>query len=145
MRPSSIVESEGFKDLLEVLDPRYTIVSRQHLQYSLIPKQVSETAAKIKLSLQDTSFCSVTLDIWSSRRMHAYLGVTCHILVNWEIVSYLLACRQIFGAHTGENILADFEDIAGDFQIKQKIFKAITDNASNMKKASNQYHCLGLF
>uniref|UniRef100_A0A1X7VAT2 HAT C-terminal dimerisation domain-containing protein n=1 Tax=Amphimedon queenslandica TaxID=400682 RepID=A0A1X7VAT2_AMPQE len=135
LRPSSIVESEGFKDLLEVLDPRYTIVSRQYLQYSLIPKQVSETVAKIKLSLQDTRFCSVTLDIWSSRRMHAYLGVACHILINWEIVSYLLACRQIFGAHTGENILADFKDIAGDFQIKPKIFKAITDNASNMKKA----------
>ena len=67
--------------------------------------------------------------------MHAYLGVICHILINWEIISYLLACWQIFGAHTGENILADFEEIAGDFQIKPKIFKAITDNASNMKKA----------
>ena len=58
--------------------------------------------------------------------MHAYLGVTCHILTEWEIVSYLLACRQILGAHTGENIFTDFEKIVDDFQIISKIFKAIT-------------------
>ena len=75
--------------------------------------------------------------------MHAYLGITCHILINREIISYLLACRQIFGAHTGENILADFEEIAGDFRIKQKIFKAITDKASNMKKAFQPISLLG--
>lgn len=67
--------------------------------------------------------------------MHAYHGVTCHIHIEWEIVSYLLACRQILADHTGKNILADFEEIVHDFQITSKIFKAITDNASNMKKA----------
>ena len=69
--------------------------------------------------------------------MHAYLGVTCHILIEWEIVSYLLDCWQILAAHTGENILAHFEEIVHNFQIRSKIiiFKAITDNASDMKKA----------
>ena len=135
LRPSSIVQYKGFKDLLEVLNPCYTVVSRQHLQYSLIPKQVHEATTKIKLSLQNARFCSVTLDIWSSRRMHAYLGVTCHILIECEIVSYLLACWQILAAHTGKNILADFEEIVHDFQLDLKFSKAITDNASNMKKA----------
>lgn len=69
--------------------------------------------------------------------MHTYLGVTCHILIEWEIVSYLLDCWQILAAHTGENILAHFQEIVHNFQIRSKIiiFKAITDNASNMKKA----------
>ena len=111
------------------------MISRQQLQYSLIPKQVSETVRRIKTSLQPTKFCSVTLDIWSSKCMHAYLGVTCHILIEWKMVSYLLACKQILGPHTAENILANFEEILDEFDVRAKVFKVVTDNTSNMKKA----------
>lgn len=37
MRPYCVVENEGFRYLLEVLEPRYNIPSRQHFSESYIP------------------------------------------------------------------------------------------------------------
>ena len=67
--------------------------------------------------------------------MHAYLGLTCHFISDkWKLVSYLLACRQMSGSHTGEKITSEFEDIIDEFCIQKTVFKAVTDNAYNMKK-----------
>ena len=49
-------------------------------------------------------------------------------------MSYLLECRHMSGSHTGENI-SEFESILDEFQMHGKVFKTVTDNASNMNKA----------
>ncbi len=82
---------------------------------------------------------SVTVDIWSDRRMRGFLGVTAHC-VNIEVEylqlkSHLLACNRFKGSHTGERICEEFEQICEQYQIKKKIDHVICDNAANMKKA----------
>lgn len=37
--------------------------------------------------------------------------------------------------HTGDNIYQLTEDVLDRFNIKEKVFKVVTDNASNMNKA----------
>lgn len=63
--PAHIVEKEGFQDLFGVLDPNYTI---QCIQYTLVPEKAHKLKS-FKLQLTDVPSCSVTLDIWSSRRI----------------------------------------------------------------------------
>ena len=133
--PAAVVENEGFRELIAILDSRYTMVSRQHIQYTLPPKCAVEITAAITSSLQSVKSCSVTLDIWSSRHTHAYFGLTCHFISDeWKLVSYLLTYRQMSGSHTGGRITSEFEDIIDEFCIQKTVFKAVTDNASNMKK-----------
>ena len=111
MQQVYIVEREGFRHLLSVLEPRYTIVSRKHLQHSLLPSYHGRVEEAITTILMSTDICSLTLDIWSSRRMHAYLGITCHFVTKeWKVLSLLILCSQFRGHHTAEKILSEFEE-----------------------------------
>lgn len=67
--PAHIVEKDGFQELIHVLEPKYKIVSRQHV---LIPDKVQVMQERIKQCLVNVQAYAVTLDIWSSRRMHGY-------------------------------------------------------------------------
>ena len=134
--PTHIVEKPGFRNLILLLEPKYTMVSRQCLQYTLVPEKVQIVQQSIKDLLEDVKSCSVTLDIWSSRRMHGYLGITCHFVSsNWQIQSFLLCCKQIKGRHTGDSISLESESVTEEYGITTKVFKVITDNAYNMIKA----------
>ena len=136
VQPAYIVEREGFRELLNVLEPWYTVVSRKHIQQSLLPSYHSKVAEAIKNTLSNVDTCSLTLDIWSSRRMHAYLGVTCHFVTKeWKILSLLLSCSKLLGRHTAESILSEFEEVISRTDISLKVYRVVTDNASNVKKA----------
>ena len=54
--------------------------------------------------------------------MHPYLGVTCHFVSEiWEVKSLLIACSQLHGRHTGENIVSEFEEIVTRLKISDKV------------------------
>ena len=48
---------------------------------------------------------------------------------------FLLCCKQINGRHTGDSISLESESVTEEYGITTKVFKVITDNASNMIKA----------
>ena len=107
LQPAYAVEREGFQELIALLEPRYVMVSRKHIQQKLLPSYSSIVEDKIKNVLQTVEACSITLDLWSSRRMDSYLGMTCHFISEtWEISRVLLCCKHFHGRHTGEKILA---------------------------------------
>ena len=54
LRPYSIVENDGFKDLMKVVEPRYHMVSRKELTNTVIPEIVSDLEGKIKGSMQSS-------------------------------------------------------------------------------------------
>ena len=108
LQPVYIVEREGFCDFVNVPEPQYTTVSRKHLQQILLPSCHIKVEEATKSALMEIDTCSLTLDIWSSRRMHAYLGITRHFVTKeWEVLSLLISCSQLHGCHTSENILSN--------------------------------------
>ncbi len=54
LRPYSIVENDGFKELMKVVEPRYHMVSRRELTNTVIPGIVSDLEEKIKGSMQSS-------------------------------------------------------------------------------------------
>uniref|UniRef100_A0A1X7SLC3 HAT C-terminal dimerisation domain-containing protein n=1 Tax=Amphimedon queenslandica TaxID=400682 RepID=A0A1X7SLC3_AMPQE len=62
--PPHVIEKNGFCNLIHLLDPKYTIVSRQHLQYKLIPEKVESDRRNIIQQLNRITF-SVALDLWT--------------------------------------------------------------------------------
>ena len=45
MRPYSVVENAGFKNMLNVIEPRYNIPSRAHFSQTVIPALCQKTKA----------------------------------------------------------------------------------------------------
>uniref|UniRef100_A0A3P8TSA9 HAT C-terminal dimerisation domain-containing protein n=1 Tax=Amphiprion percula TaxID=161767 RepID=A0A3P8TSA9_AMPPE len=136
--PLSVVEHKSFRDFLKIVDPKYNSVCRKTLTSK------TETVAglrrdKLKTQLSNSDSVSVTVDIWSDRRMRGFLGVTVHYMEidqdNIQLKSNLLACDRFKGSHTGERICEQFEAICHEYDIKSKLDYVITDNAANMRKA----------
>ena len=120
-----------------MIDDKYNPVCRSTL--TLGAERLEERRAKLQQDLSSTDNVSVTVDIWSDRRMRGFLGVTAHWLVKEEeqlhLRSNLLACDRFKGSHTAENICEQFERICDEYHIKSKLSYIISDNAANMRKA----------
>ena len=87
------------------------------------------------LQIEAASHISLTMDIWTDRRTHAYLGMTAHTSVNFVPDTYLLAFDSFTGSHTGIRISQKVEHVLSRHNLKSKVSVIVCDNASNMKKA----------
>ncbi|KAE8281748.1 hypothetical protein D5F01_LYC19131 [Larimichthys crocea] len=136
--PLSIIEHPGFRRFMSVVDTRYNPVSRRTLT-SKLDGVMLEKQTKLKDCLANAENLSVTVDIWSDRKMRGFLGITAHWLGNGEgglvLKSALLACNRFSGSHTGERICEEFEQICEEYKIKKMLLHIICDNAANMRKA----------
>ncbi len=130
-----MVDSEEFRSYTAKLNPSYQIPSRKHLTTKLL----SEKSAKIKEDLQH-QLCAaqgicLTIDLWSSRQMRGFIGVSGHFILNWALKSTMIACKRFHGRHTGENINMLYEELLATYSIGHKVLSVVTDNASNMTRA----------
>lgn len=109
--PLSIVEHQSFQHFLSIMDNKYSPVSRRTVT-SKLDSLVADRQIKLKSELAKADYVSVTVDIWSDRRMRGFLGVTAHCInIEDELKSQLLACNRFKGSHTGERICEEFEQI----------------------------------
>ena len=91
---------------------------------------------KVKDALASVTSVSITLDIWTSRDMRSYLGITAHFIRTFKLESVMLACNRFSGKHTAEHILENYQEILANFDLSSsKISSVITDSASNMIRA----------
>lgn len=136
--PLSIVENKSFRHFLAVLDSKYTPVCRRTLT-TKTESLAEERRSKLKTQLSNTDYVSVTVDIWSDRKMREFLGVTVHCMERdaerVQLKTNLLACNRFKGSHTAERICDQFEAICDEYNIKAKLDYIISDNAANMRKA----------
>uniref|UniRef100_A0A4W5K373 HAT C-terminal dimerisation domain-containing protein n=1 Tax=Hucho hucho TaxID=62062 RepID=A0A4W5K373_9TELE len=136
--PLSILENKSFRHFLSVIDSKYSPVCRRTLT-SKVENLATERRSKLKTQLSNTDHVSVTVDIWSDRKMRGFLGVTVHCMEKdgerIQLKSNLLACDCFKGPHIAERICEQFEAICGEYSIKDKLDYIISDNAANMRKA----------
>ena len=109
--------------------------STKYLSNILLSNRHDKICTDIICKLSKVSQICLTMDIWSNRQMHSFLGVTAHFINNFNLESVMLACCRFRGSHTGENILCQYEAITTSFNIHDKVRSVITDNAANMLKA----------
>ena len=63
------------------------------------------------------------------------MGITGHFILDWEMKFVTLSCKRFKGKYTAENIRHEYEETLAIYDISDKIFAVVTDNASNMVKA----------
>ena len=90
LRPYSVVQNSGFKNLIRVLEPKYTIPSRQHFSETVIPELYAKISQEVKQQLNG-NYVALTTDGWTSRATESYVTITSsHIDENWNIKNYVL-------------------------------------------------------
>lgn len=134
--PLSIVSQQWFASFMNVMDPKFAMPTRQTVTNQIAVLYESQKAL-LQLKLLSAEWVSLTIDMWSDRRIRSFMGVTVHF-VNSEMTfeSCLLECASFEGSHTGVNISEKCLAIVQEFQIQEKIAFVVTDNAANMVKVS---------
>ena len=103
LRPIAVVDGYGFKALMKMVEPGYTVASRPHVtttcrrEYNLLKEQL--------IQVVESRHVALTTDIWTSRATQAYITLTCHwIDDNWKLNSKVLFTAEMPERHTGSNI-----------------------------------------
>lgn len=134
MRPVNVVEGEGFRKLMKIMEPDYTVPNRSSISNTLSLKY-SDLRGQIYALIEKATALSFTTDIWTSVSMEAYMAVTCHFITQeWELSAFVLETKAFESSHTGVNIAQQLGDAADAFAIPNyKRIAVVHDNASNMK------------
>ncbi|XP_055842657.1 E3 SUMO-protein ligase ZBED1-like [Episyrphus balteatus] len=137
LQPLSVVEDSGFKDLVNFLEPNYKMPSRYMLSNSLLDIQFSFVKERLNNELKEAKYIALTTDGWTSRAANSYQAVTAHYILkeSWELRSALLGCFECQERHTAEYLKNTIRRVTDSFDINEKIFVCVTDNAANMKAA----------
>ncbi len=87
--------------------------------------------------LEDVSFLSITMDLWSSRTMQPYLSLTAHcISKEWNLENVCLQTSFFSSDHTSKTIAQGLRDSMDSWNLSEdRLVCTTTDSGSNMIKA----------
>lgn len=142
LKPYSCVEDKGFKKLMEIAVPGYTVPSRTTFSRRYMPLLYEETRKSIQntisLDLDSSSSLALTTDGWKSRHGDNYMSLTIHY-VDKNIVykHFTLSNQQIHEQHTAVNLRKSLEDILASWSIPENTVPIyiVSDNARNITSA----------
>lgn len=134
-RPISLVEDEGFKNFVSLLDPKYVIPTRRKLR-ALIEAKYEQERVKAIEEISRATHVSLTTDLWTSLSCESYMAVTAHFIDStWTLKSVSLTTSRFPETHTSLHIGNALDAIIECWKIEKKVTSIVTDNASNMVAA----------
>ncbi|KAK0145636.1 Zinc finger BED domain-containing protein 1 [Merluccius polli] len=137
LRPYSVVENEGFREMVHTLEPRYKIPCRRYFTDTAIPTLYAKTKSKVLDTLTNAGRVAITCDAWTSIATVSYVTVTAHFINNdWQLVSLVLQTRAMYESHTGANVADLLKKVASEWHLNDNDLVLVTDNASNMVVAA---------
>ncbi|XP_034096541.1 zinc finger BED domain-containing protein 4-like [Gymnodraco acuticeps] len=147
-QPFSVVQDVGFRRLIEHIEPRYSLPSRQHLADVCLPELYNVVANHIhELLATDITAISFTTDIWSSDvSITSMLSLTAQwIDKDFKLQKILLHSQEFRGSHTAQSISLTFANMFDTWHIdRPKVHAIVSDNARNMTKAIEECNLSGI-
>lgn len=74
--PLSLVERPGFLQFMNTVDSKFSVISRRTLGRTTIPNLYNKMNESLKQFCSSAEFISLTLDIWTDRRMRPFFSIT---------------------------------------------------------------------
>jgi hypothetical protein len=137
--PTSFCEAKGMKSLFEFLEPNYqspshkTVMAHVSSSYN---EGVERLITFLASATQDGTKVSITCDYWTNSQMQSFFTVTAHVIVveggEWTLKRCVLGTPHSQTPHTGDYVAKDLESLLTQFGLKEKVWFATHDNASNM-------------
>lgn len=134
--PLNIVENGAFRNFMKECSSKWQPISAKTIKNNFVPSFVDKVRKEIEEKLNGVSHVTLTVDAWTDRRTRSFLGVTVHYLdLNMEPHAHLIDFTRLTSPHTGQKIHQLTEEILERYNLNEKIFKIVTDNAASMIKA----------
>lgn len=135
-QPFTIVENEGFCNLIKVLVPHYKLPNKTTLT-RWVDDKYEALSLVLKEKLSNIENITLTTDMWTeTMTMRSFLGITAHFGVGIELNSITIGVYQSNERHTSEHIAEMLLNTCSEWGIdKDKVSAVVTDNAANMVKA----------
>ncbi|XP_067943061.1 E3 SUMO-protein ligase ZBED1-like [Watersipora subatra] len=133
--PLSLLESDSFKALVNYWQPRYQIPSRKHFTQKILHQSADDIVQKVKDDFAGVKSVCLTMNIWTSRQNHGFIGITAHYIKDWQMIGVMLSGKRFKGRHTGERIAGVYSEIKVSYGIPNKVIAICTDNGLNVVKA----------
>lgn len=132
LRPFSVVENKGFRDLINAFDP--WLPSRRTLQNVHIAQLHMTLREKLSKMLDKIDYCAITTDCWTSSANLGYLTVTCRfITIDFILRSTVLSTKPLLKQtnHISTSVIHVFQE----WSITDEVVAIVIDNASSILKA----------
>ncbi|KAF2365032.1 Zinc finger BED-type [Trinorchestia longiramus] len=138
MLPLQIVDSQSFRDMVHILNPKEEVPASRTLERIL--KTYEELKESLISKLEQVEWVGTTADCWSANKIR-YLGMTVHWLDpnTRDRKMAVLACKRIMGSHSNDVLAQVMDNIHRQFGIEDKVTITTTDNAANFKEAFVQF------
>ncbi|XP_060782746.1 uncharacterized protein LOC132889959 [Neoarius graeffei] len=139
LHATNTVEQQGFKELIQHLQPNLNVMSRNTV-VNKIQKMSLEMKNNLKAAMSKIDYIGTTTDCWTAYR-RGFLGVTAHWIDPTTMTRRCaaLACKQLNGPHTFSALASALNEVHCEFNIRDKITRTTTDNGSNFIKAFKLY------
>ncbi|XP_039279367.1 E3 SUMO-protein ligase ZBED1-like [Nilaparvata lugens] len=136
LEPFTMVEREGFRNFVSVIDSKYELPSKTHLKNNFFPQYHNQLEEKLKTLLNKVKYVAITCDVWTSPSTEGYLTITCHFIHSASLCSAVLKTSCLTGSHTAEAIAGDVRLSLEEWGILSKVVCIVTDSGSNMIAAA---------
>ena len=84
LHPFSVVKNSGFQNLIHILEPRYTIPSRQHFSDKALLELYEQKKTELKSEFAEAVAVALTTDGSTSLATESYLTITCNYTVPFK-------------------------------------------------------------
>ncbi len=127
MMPVKTVSKGGFVGLINKLDRRYQLPSRNYFSHVAIPQMYDTCVKTVSSVLRQVDFYASTTDLWSSRTTEPYVSYTVHVLTqDFELKTRCLGVVYFPESHTSENIAHGLWDVLASWNLKEENQVSIT-------------------
>uniref|UniRef100_A0A8C5QMC0 BED-type domain-containing protein n=1 Tax=Leptobrachium leishanense TaxID=445787 RepID=A0A8C5QMC0_9ANUR len=137
-QPFTVVSDSGFKRVMSIAEPRYTLKSEKYYRTEMLPRIHDKVMQKVKTMLQPENAgnaLSFTTDCWTGPT-ESLMSLTCHFIdAGWTRRQLVLNTKVMQGSHTGEYIKEMFLGMLDDWAIsKDRVMLVLRDSGANMVK-----------
>uniref|UniRef100_H3A6Y0 HAT C-terminal dimerisation domain-containing protein n=1 Tax=Latimeria chalumnae TaxID=7897 RepID=H3A6Y0_LATCH len=129
MLPINFVEGERFQELVEYIEPEYTVLARKTIMARLEKLYTDD-----RLAIAEK--VAITTDSWTTLNTESYVTIACHFIRQWKMESIILQTHAMPERHTTENLADMLNTAAETWNLKGKITTCVHDNASNIVLAN---------
>ena len=135
MQPVSVIEDEGFLQVLSFTEPEYVMPCRTTIT-KRIEHRYEGASCQLKKLLSTAEHVALTTDCWTALTTESYITITCHhIDKEWKLHADVLTTHSLSQRHTAENLAEAVNSAVDDWGLTGRVTTCVHDNGSNIVKA----------
>ena len=122
MLPISTTNGIGFKRLLRVLEPRYTVPHRKTFTEKTLPAMYTNLKDNcVRPLVSSANRFALTTDCWTSRADPVFIGVTVYFITeDFQLKSFALTNEELPVSHNAANLASALEGVLEEWGLSHK-------------------------